>query len=153
MRFASPTTRATACRVASSASTSSARILESRDIDGTSGQNLRVSLAFASQITAELELGNIMPVKRRRFEAYFTGGALVYDDLAAEKLVHYPDAFHTDEPLGKGRALTISSELPLTCEVLEFERRMRDRSVDCASLNLGVEVVSVLTECEHALGS
>lgn len=120
--------------------------LESRATDEGRGEIVRLRLAFAGGLSAEIEVGNILQARSRRFEVVGERGALVYDDVAADKLVH-------TGPAAAPRAVPVEATPPLTCAVAEFARAIRSGSRDLASLRLGVDVVAVLAQCARSLKS
>lgn len=128
----------------------SARIVEQRKISGAVGEIVELKLEFSSAVTADIRVGNIMP-KRRRFEVRCETATLVYDDLADGKLKLLPCRTSAVERDNAGRPFPVSAELPLERLVRDFADAVFARSRDCASLDLGVNVVRVLDECGRSL--
>ncbi len=131
--------------------TATAGHLESRRTEEGMGEILRLALHFSGNIGAEIEVGNVMAERRRRFEAYFEGGMLAYDDTLDDKLIHHPEATAPGAPLGPGHSISFDATLPLTCAVTEFAAAIRAGSRDLASLRLGADVVAVLDQCQKSL--
>lgn len=124
--------------------------LEERKTEGGYGENLFIRLVFAEGITAEIRIGTLMP-KTRRFAVHFDTGIMVYDDLAERKLtLHLPTQGFGD-PKNPGKGIDILNELPLTRVVKTFVEAISAGVHDSASLDLGVDVVSVLAKCECTL--
>ena len=133
--------------------TATASRLDTRRSEEGLGEVLRLTLAFSEGVGAEIEVGNLMTERRRRFEAYFEGGMLAYDDTVDDKLVHYPEATAPGTPLGPARSIPLDATLPLTCAVIEFAAAARAGEPELASLRLGADVVAVLDQCQNSLTS
>ncbi len=131
--------------------TATAGHLDSRRTEDGMGEILRLALAFSEGVGAEIVVGNLMTERRRRFEAYFEGGMLAYDDTVDDKLVHHPEAAAPGAPLGPARSIPLDATLPLTCAVTEFAAATRAGSGELASLRLGVDAVAVLDQCQKSL--
>ena len=69
-------------------------------------------------------------------------GVLVYDDLAAQKLIVTEG--------GGERAIEIAADPPLSVALHEFAVAIAARSRDLAGLELGVRAVEVLASCAAA---
>ena len=96
-------------------------------------------LEFSNGACAELTFGNLMQEKQRIFEVQGANGALIYDDLAEEKLVKR-------DGNGVWRPLSLSPVLPLTRAVMAFRDSIVSGDMRHPSLPLGVRVVETL-EC------
>ena len=131
--------------------TATAGHLDSRRTDDGMGEILRLVLRFSGDVGADIEIGNLMTERHRRFEAYFEGGMLAYDDTLDDKLVHHPEATAPGAPLGRGQSIPFDATLPLTCAVTEFAAAIRAGSRDLASPRLGADVVAVLGQCQKSL--
>lgn len=118
-----------------------ATVLERRSVEHGIGETVGVELAFPNGAGASLRLSNLTE-RRRRFAVACERGLLVYDDLAAQKLVVTEG--------GSGRAIEIADDLPLGVAVSEFAGAIAARSRDTTSLELGVRVVEVLAACAEA---
>ena len=131
--------------------TATAGHLDSRRTEEGTGEILRLSLHFSGDIGAEIEVGNLRTERHRRFEAYFEGGMLAYDDTVDDKLIHHPEATAPGVPLGLGRSIPFDATLPLTCAVTEFAAAIRAGARELAGLRLGADVVAVLGQCQKSL--
>ena len=109
------------------------------------GEAIEIVLQFGTDRCSRIRIGNIEERKRRRFEARYDGGTLVYDDLAANKLVFRTAGSSVEEPL------PIDASLPLTNLVGEFCHRIEIGDPGDAGLELGRRVVEVLATCESKL--
>jgi predicted dehydrogenase len=115
--------------------------VEARREPGPGGRSLsRLTLRFERGDKATLVVGNGMACKTRSLEVDDGEQRLVYDDLAADKLVRYVN--------GGGEAIAVSAELPLRRVVKKFLRTIRVREVH-ASAALGVDVVRVLETADR----
>jgi predicted dehydrogenase len=89
--------------------------------------------------------------KQRLFAVFLEEGVLVYDDLAASKLVFVARAGDRDDiPRGGGQPLPVGDEPPLTCAVKEFARAAKERCDDLSGLDLAVDVVRVLSKAQDS---
>jgi len=116
------------------------------------GEVISLGLTFAGGVEAEFTLGNILPAKARMFAAHTDRLVLVYDDLAADKLTVHPPTAGFADPTGPGEPIAISPEPPLTIALTTFAEAIRSNERATESLDLGVDVVAVLSACEKALG-
>ncbi len=116
-------------------------ILEHRPVEGGIGESVQLELAFANGVSASLRLSNLSE-KRRRLAVQCERGLLVYDDLAAQKLIVTEG---TSE-----QAIGIADDPPLSVAVREFAAATAARSRDLAGLELGTMVVEVLASCAAA---
>ncbi len=127
-----------------------AAILEQRSTPDGDGQLVELRLDFPGRVAVRARIGNIVP-KQRVFAVFLDAGALVYDDLAASKLVFVAGAGDADGiPRGGGRPLPVDDERPLTCAVREFVRAARERRDDLRALDLAVDVVRVLSMAQDS---
>jgi predicted dehydrogenase len=113
--------------------------LETRPIEGTTGEILDLHLRFNGGTDARIRIGNIMD-KTCRFEAATDAGRLIFDDLAESKLVRHP-----------GGAVAVTARPPLAVVVEEFAEAIRAGADHWADLDLGVAVTAVLACCQTAL--
>ena len=109
------------------------------------GEAVTIILGFESGACAEIHISNIQKHKQRVFEAAYEGGSLIYDDLADNKLVFYSSSGLVPEPVA------IDWSLPLTNLVTEFCRAIGEGRRFDRSLQLGLQVIEVLAECQTAL--
>lgn len=120
------------------------RIAAKREVhektEGGFGDRYLINLSFPRNITAEIRTGNLLRPRRRWLEVQGEKGALYFDDLADQKLVHRTGK--------KEIALSYDAELPLTTQVREFVSAARFGRSDPASVQLGREVVEVLAACD-----
>lgn len=109
------------------------------------GETIEIALDFEEGRQAQIRVSNLERTKQRCFEATFAGGTLVYDDLAAEKLVYRA------APGAAGQALPLDASMPLTNELSEFCRLVTSGQRTDPSLELGLRVVQVLASCQSRL--
>jgi predicted dehydrogenase len=109
------------------------------------GEAIAIALEFEPKGRAEIKVSNIEPRKQRVFEATFACGTLVYDDLSDDKLVLRR---RTD---GVAESIPIDSSLPLTNVAAEFCPAIETGQTSSPSLQLGLQVVEVLTACQIQL--
>lgn len=118
-----------------------ATVVERKSVEDGIGETVEVEFAFPDGASASLRLSNLTQ-KRRRFAVACERALLVYDDLAAQKLVVTEG--------GGGRAIGIADDLPLGIAVSEFAEAIAARSRNTTSVELGVRVVEVLAACAQA---
>ncbi|MBU1340005.1 MAG: Gfo/Idh/MocA family oxidoreductase [Proteobacteria bacterium] len=109
------------------------------------GESFTILLGYESGACTEIHISNIQKDKQRIFEASYEGGSLIYDDLADKKLV-----FLCSSKLIPG-PVSIDKSMPLTNLVAEFCRAIGEGRKSHQSLQLGLQVVEVLVECQMSL--
>ncbi len=124
-----------------------AETVEWRETPEGLGEILALSLDFEGGFRAEIEVGNIFPAKRRRFEVQFDDAALIFDDRADNKLVRRSE--RGGVPIHE--TIPVAGEKPLTYAVLGFVDAIRSGSNELTHLRLGVGVVEALAACEELL--
>ncbi len=125
--------------------TATARRSEARETDEGTGETIEMRLGFPGGVEAHVRLGNLMETRRRRFEAHFDDGCLIFDDAADHKLVET----RTGEA---DRPIPVDATPPLTCLVEDFADAIRNGRRSLADLVLAVRVVEALARCEESLG-
>ena len=125
-----------------------ARRVEVRETEHCGGEILFLQLAFEQNISAEITIGNIMEHKKRILEVDFQDKTLIFNDLSDQKLkVRQRHAKDWDE----GEAVEIDKTLPLTRVISQFSEMLREGQRGLESLQLGVNVVKVLSKLDHCL--
>jgi predicted dehydrogenase len=124
------------------ASVAARRITETPD--GRSLTELR--LRFPGGDEALLVVGNAMAAKRRLFEVDDGSQLLIYDDLAPDKLIRRRAGGEAGED-----TVPIADEWPLDRVVKEFAGLIGSGATGHPSLELGVDVVRVLTAADQAV--
>lgn len=128
-----------------------ARLVERRELDEGLGEIVEIRLDFPGEVTAKILIGNIMP-KRRMFSVTLDRGTLVYDDLAASKLVYFEEGGDVGHAAhGEGTGIPIDDELPLCCAVGEFAAAVLRGGINTGGLDFAVDVIRVLSSCEQQL--
>ncbi|OGL64168.1 MAG: hypothetical protein A3J27_13315 [Candidatus Tectomicrobia bacterium RIFCSPLOWO2_12_FULL_69_37] len=132
-----------------------ARVEESRQTPEGRGENYALELEFPGGVRAGVRVGKIFPEKRRRFVSWFGECALVFDDLAPQRLVRHPlpEGWAGDPPLpeGPGEPVPHDYEPPLNAALRAFARGVRGESLEGFGVGLGVEIVRLLKEAEGQL--
>ncbi len=113
--------------------------------DGGEAGDVTLTLRFG-EVDASTRLCNTMD-KCRRFAVHGTGGILLFDDLATDKLSLHPPNPDFGWPTGPGRALAVTSEMPLSRAVRMFAEAIRSPEPGPSPLELGVRVVRLLHAC------
>lgn len=118
-------------------------------VGNAEAETVRLDLIFANGVEARIRISNMI-AKTRRFAVHCDDGVLVYDDLAQNKLVlHQEVRGALLQPAGI--PITVSPELPLRRVVEAFITAITEATDRSASLDLAVEVVAVLEQCDKAL--
>ncbi len=120
--------------------TVSARRVRAERTQEGHGELLRLDLGFATA-RAEIEIGNLMPSRTRRFEAEFADTTAVIDDTAEHKLRF------------DGHTVPIAGTPPLTAVIEAFADAIAADSFDARDLDLAVRVVETLERCDTALAA
>ena len=108
-------------------------------------ETIAFDLAWPGGRMADIVVSNIMEPKQRLFEVICPAGRLVYDNLAASKLLR----------IGNGQAaepIPVAATLPLTMALESFALALREPP-DEAALELAVATVRVLSRCQQTLAS
>jgi predicted dehydrogenase len=108
-------------------------------------ETIALDLAWPDGATADIVVSNITQPSRRLFEVICPAGRLVYDNLAASKLLRIEDG-RAAEPM------QVSAILPLTAALESFALAAR-RPPDEAELDLAVATVRVLSDCQRAMAA
>ncbi len=118
------------------------------DIGRQGGEHVEIILIFPRGVSATINISNIRQDKARRFAVRCRDGELLYDDLAAVKLSL--TSYRSSSPPA-GEAMRYSDELPLAAAVRRFVDDIEGGKTGDASLQLGIDVVEVLTRCQVEL--
>lgn len=111
-------------------------------LPGGEGETVEIKLNFSSGVQASIRVSNIDENKSRYFEACFEEGALIYDDLAPEKLCMLSCASEASTPIA------IRDSPPLSNLLTEFFSEIQAGSNKHESLRLGLRVVEILDQCQ-----
>jgi predicted dehydrogenase len=116
-----------------------------RDLSDGSATAARVDFDFGG-ISMACDVSWLSPVAHSRLRVTGDGGALEFDDKAADKLVLYDRA-------GATQRLAHAADLPLTCELAAFLQVIRTRSRDRTELELGLATVRAMAAAEKSLSA
>lgn len=111
------------------------------------GEAVAIELEFPGGALARIRVSNIDATKSRYFEARFAGGALIYDDMSAEKLCLISQLGDAPVPFILGEALPLGNLVTAFCTEIRAKSKKHD------SLDLGLRVVQVLDQCERLIAS
>ena len=117
-------------------------------LDGGTGESVGIELDF-SELSADIRVSNITD-KTRWFAVFGEKGALLYDDLAPDKLTLYGAASRDLSP-GSGTPVPVSAEPPLRRAVEAFVSAIAQQDTDLRGLELGVSVVEVFARCAEVM--
>ena len=118
------------------------------------GEVIEVRLTFEDGVAADLRVGNLMEHRTRFLAAIFGRHELIFSDEGGDALTHHvrPDRQRSSADEEPAKAVPVADTPPLTVAVQEFAEAIRHRSTDLSGLRLAVDVVSVLEQCQAALG-
>ena len=110
------------------------------------GEAIKIMLNFSSGACAEILVSNILKNKQREFAAEYENGTMIYNDLAQNKLVSRVPSEAIAQPV------SVEQSLPLTNQVSEFTQAIGEGKRHDKSLQLGLQVIEVLNDCQIKLG-
>lgn len=118
------------------------------------GEVIAVRLTFDDGLAADLRVGNLMEHRTRFVAANFGRHELIFSDEGGDALTRgvRPENPRCDTEEEPAWAIPVADTPPLTVAVQEFAESIRHPSTDLFGLRLAVDVVSVLEQCEAALG-
>jgi predicted dehydrogenase len=129
----------------------SAQYLERRVVNDVEGEVIELQLATNTSIPIKIRMGNLIQPKTRYLAVYLEDAMFVYDDQSAQKLKRYGATPIFSAPVGDGETITLKNERPLKNAIIEFCSARRQGVTHHDSIDLGVGVVVVLSECETTL--
>jgi predicted dehydrogenase len=112
--------------------------LERRHVENTLAGNYQIELGFRNDVRASIKLGNLFEQKTLRLTVVLERGTLVFDDLAANRLIR------RDDKTGGTTVVELDNKLPLTRAVETFVRGIRGEASEFFGLDLAVEIARVL---------
>lgn len=128
----------------------------SRDGSPEKSEMLTLKMVFRGGTEAWAQVGQLAMEKRRRFTVFGASKTLLFDDLAAIRLVGFQAGWdgrcgESAPELGKPAPIGVSAELPLARAVREFCVGIRGGSRARFGIDLAVEVTRVLDAAEKSL--
>jgi predicted dehydrogenase len=112
--------------------TASMRVLQRRPMPAGTGETIAITLAFSGDVTAEIELSNVLTERVRRFEVTFDEAVLTFQDYTAPALARNGVEVETDPTPPLQRVIEV------------FAASVASGTADRSDITLGVEVVRVL---------
>ncbi len=122
-----------------------------------------LTVRFPSQVMADLRVSWLDPVKIRRLTVVGSEKMLVYDDIAADKVVIYdkgveippysdtPEEFHASYRHGRAEPYPIEWVEPLRAECAHFLECIREGKRPRSDGYVGLKVVKVLEAAQRSL--
>ncbi len=116
---------------------------------------LVLKLNFSST-EAWIHIGHLSMQKRRRFSVFGENEAMVFDDLAENKLNEYPAVWgrqieEAQDIFKRGRVIDVSRDLPLNRAVVEFAQGIRGQLSERFGVDLAVNVIQILDAAQKSL--
>ena len=130
----------------------SAQIKESRETPDGPGEVISLHLTFPGNISADIDIGNLLETKRRFFAVHHARETLIYDDIGPDALVREPRPDEAKCISDKAEAVPVPDILPLDQVLLDFAAANKKGEGDLSGLRLGVDVIDVLDMCQKKLG-
>lgn len=115
------------------------------------GEAIAIRLIFPDDVTAKIELSNLLVPKKRSLSVHYVHETLTYDDVGPNILIRKPRlhcARSCDRAIEPG---DIPNILPLDQVLIDFALAIEKGESDLAGLRLGVETVDILSACERSL--
>lgn len=116
------------------------------------GEALTLHLTFPDGVKTAIDISNLREQKQRFLAVDFKRETLIYDDVGESALLRRPRAEDAQNEAEKAQVLETADIPPLNQVVLDFVDAVKRKEPDIAGLELGVQVVRVLSACEQALG-
>jgi predicted dehydrogenase len=127
-----------------------AQVVECRKTKEGLGANYNLKLDFSDGAIADLCFGNIID-KHRRFAVFFDQSVLAYDDAVSGQLFEYSGQKDIREPRGEYRKISIDQEMPVRIAVKEFASAISKGDFSTVSVEQGMEVVRILSQCQKQI--
>jgi predicted dehydrogenase len=127
----------------------SARKSDVREIAEGTGETIILQLTFSDGVTADIEISNLLEAKKRFFAVHHDRETLIFDDIGDDTLVREPrpdDARCNPE---RAEVIDVPTRLPLDQVLFDFKAAIGKGERDIAGLELGVDVVDVLSRCQN----
>lgn len=126
--------------------------VERRDTPDGTGETLDLRFEFPGEIDVRLGLSNLSRDTRRYFAVHFDKLVMVYDPTRPGRslTIHGPTDNFAD-PTDSGQVIDLPEEQPLANAIMTFAMAIAGKVDDPGSLNLGVDVVQILTQCQAKL--
>ncbi|MDP6175340.1 MAG: Gfo/Idh/MocA family oxidoreductase [Rhodospirillales bacterium] len=109
------------------------------------GEEIELELLFPDDRRAFILLSNLMERKELHLSVECATRALIYDDVGPDKLLV------RDPPDAAPRPIKVPNLAPVSMAVGEFAQSIRAGGCDLAGLELAVDVVELLEQCERSL--
>jgi predicted dehydrogenase len=127
-----------------------AQVLECQETEDGLGANYNLRLGFSEGASANLYFGNIIN-RHRRFAVFFDQTVLAYNDSEPGQLLEYSTQKDIGEPRGNYKTILIDQEMPVSIAVKEFAASISNRDFSMVSVEQGVEVVRILSQCQKQI--
>ncbi len=125
--------------------------VERRESPRGVGEVIELRLTFPRGIEARCRIGNLIRPKRRYFAVHLESEVIIYDDLAPAKLTLHAPSERLTPVVGRGKTIELPGEQLLANVIEAFAMAIRAGERDSVHLDLGLDVVSVLSSCERIL--
>lgn len=127
-----------------------AHVIERQEMENGFGEICNLRLKFPGAEISDLTFGNLMD-RERRFAVFLKNAVLSYDDMYPGQLLQHPAQMDVCEPTSKGELIPISQEFPLEIVIQEFASAISNGNFSIASIERGVEVTKILTQCQEQI--
>jgi len=112
------------------------------------GERYELTLNFSDGLIARIKVGNDFSEKTRLFTVFTGDQEYTFDDCAANSLVS-KSRMNSSE--NRPKVINVEKTLSLTRAVQEFASKIRHNRIETDSIELGVEVIRILAQCQDIL--
>lgn len=114
----------------------------------TDGERYELTLNFKDGLKAHIQVGNDFSKKTRLLTVFTGDQEYIFDDCATNSLVSKSLMSSSEN---RPKIINVEKTLSLTRAIQEFARKIRLNRIETDSIELGVEVVRILSQCQDIL--
>lgn len=125
--------------------------VERRETPTGAGETLDIRFVFPDEVDVRIRLSNLLARRQRYFAVHFDTLAMVFDDTARPALTLHPPIANHGFPEDAGQPVELPDENPLAGMLMGFAVAVGAGLDEPDGLELGADVVSLLTRCQAIL--
>ncbi len=114
-------------------------------------ETIELQLHFMQETDVRIRLSNSLERATHYLAVHFDHLTLIYDGMNSGKLTLHPSTRDFRVPEDEGQMIQLKLENPLINTITWFVMAVANRLEDSESLNLGIDVVALLAQCQAAL--
>ena len=126
-----------------------------RDIvNEVEASNIYIGMEFEDQITAEINIGNLMNYKNRSVELLYKECSLEYDPINNLNIKRYPYNKYEESTIKKSDKIDLidyDTDLPLCILIKEFAEDIIKAKFDIKEIELAVNIVNIIDKISKQL--